>query len=74
VGLRHGLIIGAGVRRSDDLMFWMEELIRTTHEISPKTQILFNTTYAPLIELESILTLHLSPQDNPATAERIKLA
>ncbi|KAH7103457.1 hypothetical protein BKA62DRAFT_696963 [Auriculariales sp. MPI-PUGE-AT-0066] len=54
---RHGLIIGAGVRKSDDLMFWMEELIRTAHAVSPKTQILFNTT----------------PKDNLTAAGRLKL-
>ncbi|CAD6567705.1 MAG: hypothetical protein CYPHOPRED_002009 [Cyphobasidiales sp. Tagirdzhanova-0007] len=52
----HGLLIGAGVRKSDSEVAWLETLIQTTKEESPHTQIIFNT----------------SPKDNEAAAKRLK--
>ncbi|KAK9900849.1 hypothetical protein P389DRAFT_193098 [Cystobasidium minutum MCA 4210] len=40
----HGLIIGMGVRASPQLTPYLEEIIETTHNVSPKTKILFNTS------------------------------
>lgn len=51
-----GIIIGAHVRMSPNLMPFMEDIIRTVRELSPKTQIVFNT----------------SLKDNEAAAERIR--